>query len=76
MLAMAATVSAAVAAAAVAATDLAADEEAAVARVRAQFAARREKILSGVASAAALSHSKGGAAGRLAAPRWPSPRLT
>ncbi len=44
---MAATVSAAVAAAAAAAADLAADEEAAVARVRAQFAARREKILGG-----------------------------
>ena len=44
---------AAVAAAALAdAVSLAADEEAAVARVRAQFAARREKILSGVASAA------------------------
>ena len=56
---MAATVSAAVAAAAAAAADLAADEEAAVARVRAQFAARREKILSGVASTAAPGMKSG-----------------
>ena len=50
----------AVGAAALAAADsLAADEEAAVARVRAQFAARREKILSGVASTAAPGMKSG-----------------